>query len=107
MHRIRRVEIDDVRVQVFGGAAVVTERTHGVGQFARAEYDAVIGLRIRSSGATASGVLSLLTRVVATAATLEEQRPLQAHRPVGSGWDPTRRRAVYCVLVCQPGHAKG
>jgi hypothetical protein len=42
VHKIRRVEVDDVRVQVFGDAAVVTGRTHGVGEFAGAPYDVVI-----------------------------------------------------------------
>lgn len=42
VHRIRRVEIDDVRVQVFGDAAVVTGRTHGAGDFAGTPYDVVI-----------------------------------------------------------------
>lgn len=42
VHRIRRVEIDDVRVQVFGDAAVVTGRTHGTGDFAGTPYDVVI-----------------------------------------------------------------
>ena len=42
VHRIRRLEIDDVRVQVFGDAAVVTGRTHGAGDFEGAPYDLVI-----------------------------------------------------------------
>lgn len=42
VHRIRRLEIDDVRVEVFGDAAVVTGRTHGAGDFAGAPYDLVI-----------------------------------------------------------------
>jgi Domain of unknown function (DUF4440) len=42
VHRIRRLEIDDVRVQVFGDAAVVTGRTHGIGDFAGTPYDVVI-----------------------------------------------------------------
>lgn len=42
VHRIRRLEIDDVRVQVFGDAAVVTGRTHGTGDFAGTPYDVVI-----------------------------------------------------------------
>ena len=42
VHKIRRVEVDDVRVQVFGDAAVVTGRTHGVGEFAGAPYDVTI-----------------------------------------------------------------
>lgn len=42
VHRIRRLEIDDVRVEVFGDAAVVTGRTHGVGVFAGTPYDVVI-----------------------------------------------------------------
>jgi hypothetical protein len=42
VHRIRRLEIDEVRVQVFGDAAVVTGRTHGSGEFAGTAYDVVI-----------------------------------------------------------------
>jgi hypothetical protein len=42
VHKIHRLEIDDVRVRVFGDAAVVTGRTHGVGEFAGAPYDVVI-----------------------------------------------------------------
>jgi ketosteroid isomerase-like protein len=42
VHTIRRLEIDDVRVQVFGDAAVVTGRTHGTGDFAGRPYDVVI-----------------------------------------------------------------
>lgn len=42
VHKIHRLDIDDVRVRVFGDAAVVTGRTHGVGEFAGAPYDVVI-----------------------------------------------------------------
>jgi Domain of unknown function (DUF4440) len=42
LHKIRHVEIDDVRVQVHGDAAVVTGRTHGVGDVAGTTYDVVI-----------------------------------------------------------------
>ena len=42
VHRIRRLAIDDVHVQVFGDAAVVTGRTHGAGDFAGTAYDVVI-----------------------------------------------------------------
>jgi hypothetical protein len=42
VHRIRRVEIEDVRVRVFGDAAVVTGRTRGAGEVAGAPYDVVI-----------------------------------------------------------------
>ena len=42
VHTIHRLEIDDVRVQVFGDAAVVTGRTHGTGDFAGTRYDVVI-----------------------------------------------------------------
>ncbi|MGH9203920.1 MAG: nuclear transport factor 2 family protein, partial [Vicinamibacterales bacterium] len=31
VHKIQKVDIDDVQVRVFGDAAVVTGRTHGVG----------------------------------------------------------------------------
>ena len=41
-HRIRRLEIDDVRVRVFGDAAIVTGRTHGVGDVNGTPYDVVI-----------------------------------------------------------------
>ena len=42
VHRIRRVEIDKVLVRVFGDAAVVTGRTHGVGDFSGAPYDVIV-----------------------------------------------------------------
>lgn len=42
VHTIQRLEIDDVRVRVFGDAAVVTGRTHGVGTYSGAPYDVVI-----------------------------------------------------------------
>ena len=42
IHKIHRLDIDDVRVRVFDDAAVVTGRTHGVGEFAGAPYDVVI-----------------------------------------------------------------
>jgi ketosteroid isomerase-like protein len=42
VHRIRAVEIDDVRVRVFGDAAVVTGRTRGRGEYANAPYDVTI-----------------------------------------------------------------
>ena len=42
VHRIRRIEIDDVNAHVFGDAAVVTGRTHGVGDVQGAAYDVVI-----------------------------------------------------------------
>ena len=42
VHRIRRLEIDDVRVRIFGDAAVVTGRTHGTGDFEGTPYDVVI-----------------------------------------------------------------
>jgi hypothetical protein len=41
-HKIGALEIDDVKVRVFGDAAVVTGRTHGVGEFEGAGYDVVI-----------------------------------------------------------------
>lgn len=41
-HKILRVEIDDVKVRVFGGAAVVTGRTHGVGEVQGTAYDVFI-----------------------------------------------------------------
>jgi ketosteroid isomerase-like protein len=42
VHRIHRLEIDDIVVRVFGDAAVVTGRTHGVGDYAGTPYDVVI-----------------------------------------------------------------
>ena len=42
VHTIRQVDIDDVQVHVFGDAAVVTGRTHGVGAFSGTPYDVVI-----------------------------------------------------------------
>jgi ketosteroid isomerase-like protein len=42
VHRVHRLEIDDVHVRVFGDAAVVTGRTRGAGEFAGAGYDVVI-----------------------------------------------------------------
>jgi ketosteroid isomerase-like protein len=38
-HRIQQVEIDGVRVRVFGDAAIVTGRTHGVGSVSGTSYD--------------------------------------------------------------------
>lgn len=42
VHRIRGLKIEDVRVQLFGDAAVVTGRTNGTGDFAGTSYDVVI-----------------------------------------------------------------
>ena len=42
VHKIVRVEIDDVRARVFGDAAVLTGRTHGVGEYAGTAYDVVV-----------------------------------------------------------------
>jgi ketosteroid isomerase-like protein len=42
IHTIARLAIDDVSVRVFGDAAVVTGRTHGVGEFSGTPYDVVI-----------------------------------------------------------------
>jgi hypothetical protein len=42
VHRIRGLEVDDVQARVFGDAAVVSGRTHGVGDFGGAGYDVVI-----------------------------------------------------------------
>ena len=41
MHTILHLEVDDVEARVFGEAAVVTGRTHGVGEFG-VPYDVVI-----------------------------------------------------------------
>ena len=42
LHKIHRVEIDDVKVRVFGDAAVVTGRTHGAGEVRGSAYDVFI-----------------------------------------------------------------
>jgi hypothetical protein len=42
VHQIRRLEINDVNARVFGDAAVVTGRTHGVGEFNGSAYDVII-----------------------------------------------------------------
>jgi ketosteroid isomerase-like protein len=42
IHRIDSIDIDDVRVRVFGDAAVVTGRTHGRGAYGGAAYDVTI-----------------------------------------------------------------
>ena len=42
VHKIRDLKIDDVKARVFGDAAVVTGRTHGVGEFEGSGYDVVI-----------------------------------------------------------------
>jgi ketosteroid isomerase-like protein len=42
VHKIHDVKIDDVKARVFGDAAVVTGRTHGIGDFEGAGYDVVI-----------------------------------------------------------------
>jgi ketosteroid isomerase-like protein len=41
-HRIHDLQVDEVEARVFGDAAVVTGRTHGVGEFAGAGYDVFI-----------------------------------------------------------------
>ena len=41
-HKILYLKIDDVMARVFGDAAVVTGRTHGVGEFEGSRYDVVI-----------------------------------------------------------------
>lgn len=41
-HKIHDLKIDDVTARVFGDAAVVTGRTHGVGEFDDIRYDVVI-----------------------------------------------------------------
>lgn len=42
VHKIRGLEIDDVKVRAFGDAAVVTGRTHGLGEFEGSGYDVII-----------------------------------------------------------------
>ena len=42
VHKIRGLGIDDVKARVFGEAAVVTGRTHGIGEFEGFGYDVVI-----------------------------------------------------------------
>ena len=41
-HKIRVLEVGNVKARVFGDAAVVTGRTHGVGEFEGFAYDVVI-----------------------------------------------------------------
>jgi ketosteroid isomerase-like protein len=41
-HRVIAITVDDVRVKVFGDAAVVTGRTHGRGESGKTPYDVVI-----------------------------------------------------------------
>ena len=41
-HKIRDLKIDDVRARVFGDAAVVTGRTHGIGEYEGSGYAVVI-----------------------------------------------------------------
>lgn len=42
VHKIRDLKIDNVKARVFGDAAVVTGRTHGIGEFEGSGYDVVI-----------------------------------------------------------------
>ena len=42
VHKIHELKIDQVKARVFGDAAVVTGRTHGVGEFEGADYDVAI-----------------------------------------------------------------
>ncbi|HEU4507417.1 MAG TPA: nuclear transport factor 2 family protein [Pyrinomonadaceae bacterium] len=42
VHKIRDLEIDDVKARVYGDAAVVTGLTHGIGEFEGFNYDVVI-----------------------------------------------------------------
>ena len=42
VHKIHALKIDEVEARVFGDAAVVTGRTHGVGEFNSVRYDVVI-----------------------------------------------------------------
>jgi hypothetical protein len=42
VHKIRRLEIDEVKARVFEDAAVVTGRTHGTGEFEGSAYDVII-----------------------------------------------------------------
>lgn len=42
VHQIRDLKIEDVKVRVFGDAAVVTGLTHGVGEFEGFNYDVYI-----------------------------------------------------------------
>jgi hypothetical protein len=68
VHRIHGVEVDELRIQVFDDAAVVTGRTHGVGEFEGTPYDVFIRFTdtfVRRSGhwqAVASHASLLSTR---------------------------------------------
>jgi|GEM_PF-1311235 len=42
VHKIHGLEVDDVKARAFGHSAVVTGRTHGVGEFEGSAYDVVI-----------------------------------------------------------------
>lgn len=60
-HRIHQLEIDDVQVRVFGDAAVVTGRTHGVGTVSGTGYDVHIRFTdvfVRRSGSRWQAVAS-------------------------------------------------
>src|SRR5687767_5647516 len=39
VHRIRQIAIDEVEVRLFGEAAVISGRTHALGEFAGQPYD--------------------------------------------------------------------
>ena len=41
-HKILGLHVDDVKARLFGDAAVVTGRTHGIGEFEGNGYDVVI-----------------------------------------------------------------
>lgn len=39
IHKIRALKVDDIKVRVYGDSAVVTGRTHGVGEYEGVGYD--------------------------------------------------------------------